>query len=60
MGGGFVPALLFGMEILNLIFFIEDLGSLVMALFCWMHISIQHDWFLLEQNVFNITLKSFD
>jgi len=29
-------------------FWIEDLGSLDMALFCWMHISIQHDWFYLD------------
>jgi len=26
-------------------FWIEDMGSLVMTLLCWMHISIQHDWF---------------
>jgi len=26
-------------------FRIEDMSSLVMKLFCWMHISIQHDWF---------------
>jgi hypothetical protein len=45
MGGGFVPALRFGLEIMNMVLSIEDMGSLVMALLCWMHISIQHDWF---------------
>jgi len=29
---------------MNMVFSIEDLGSLVLALLCWMHISIQHDW----------------
>ncbi len=29
-------------------FWIEDLGSLVLALFCWMHISTQHNWFYLD------------
>jgi len=32
-------------KILNLVFWIEYMGSLVMALFYWMHILIQHDWF---------------
>jgi hypothetical protein len=42
---GFVMALGFWSEIVNLVFWIEDLGSLVLVLFSWMHISIQHDWF---------------
>jgi len=29
-------------------FWIEDLGYLVLALFCWMHISTQHDSFYLD------------
>jgi len=45
MGGDFVSALWFCLKILNWVFWIEDMGSLVMALFCWMHISIRHDWF---------------
>lgn len=48
MGGGFVPALWFILKILNLIFLIENLGSLVLALFCWMHILIQHDLFYID------------
>jgi len=48
MGGGFVPALSFGLKILNLICWVKDLGSLVLGLFSWMHISIQHDWFHLD------------
>ena len=49
MGGGFVPPMWFCLKILNLIFFwIEDPDSLVLALLCWMHISIQHDWFYLD------------
>ena len=34
-------------KIMNLVLWIEDMSSLAMALFCWMHISIQHDWFIL-------------
>jgi len=45
MGGGFVSALWFGLKIIYMVFWIEDNGSLVMASLCWMHISIQHDWF---------------
>jgi len=37
----------FCLKILNVVFWIEDTGSLVLALFCWMHISIQYDWFYL-------------
>ena len=48
MGGDFVPALQFGLKTLNLVFWIEDLGSLVLALFFWMHILIQHDLFHLD------------
>ena len=44
-GGDFVSALWFCLKIMNLVLWIEDMSSLVMALFCWMHISIQHDWF---------------
>jgi len=47
MSDGFVPALWFGLKILNLVFWIENLNSLVMALLCWMHIFIQHDLFIL-------------
>ena len=47
MGGDFVSALWFCLKILNLVFWIEDMDYLVLALFCWMHISIQHDWFIL-------------
>ena len=43
MGGGFVTTLWFGLKSLNLVFWIENLGSLVLTLFCWMHILIQHD-----------------
>jgi len=43
--GDFVSTLWFFLKIMNMVFWIEDMGSLVMALFCWMHISIQHDWF---------------
>jgi len=46
MDGGFVRALRFGLKVLNLVFRIEDMGSLVWALFCWMHMSIQHDFVL--------------
>jgi len=46
MDGGFVRALRFGLKILNLVFRIEDMGSLVLALFCWLHMSIQHDFVL--------------
>jgi len=48
MGGDFVPALQFGLKTLNLVFWIEDLGSLVLALFFWMHILIHHDLFYLD------------
>jgi len=48
MGGDFVPALWFGLKTLNLVFWIEDLGSLVLVLFFWMHILIQHDLFYLD------------
>ena len=45
MGDDFVSALWFCLKILNLVFWIEDMGYLVLTLFCWMHISIQRDWF---------------
>ena len=48
MGGGVVPTLWFTLKILNMVFWIEDLSSLVLGLLCWMHISIQHDWFYLD------------
>jgi len=36
------------LKILNLVFWIEGMSYLVLTLFCWMHISIQHDWFYLD------------
>jgi len=46
MGCGFVPTMWFGPKIM--VFWIEDMSSLVQSLFCWMHISIQLDWFYLD------------
>ena len=35
MGGGVVSTLGFGLKIINMFFWIEDMGSSVLSLFCW-------------------------